>query len=149
MSDNYEEQMLRRLDQTFAPAWKPDPNDVGLFAFDEGGTVPAGEYAAYPVLTGYRVVNGHVTSERLAVHCMHTALKQSVERDYPDRGNVFAVRYNGKRVNDRTGRTFDSYDYRVDRNPPDSMRAEYEKVLAADGGAPGSGPSSMNYDEPF
>jgi len=128
MSD-YEEELERRLDETFAPPWRPTEGDLIMGVVERTDTAPGKDWGPYPVVTvrafrGTQEGKPLARMERLAIHGMHTALRGSWDRDYPERDDVISVRYSGLKTNPRTGRTFESYDYTRDPHPPAELVEE-------------------------
>jgi len=137
----YEDQLRKRLDETFAPGWQPKAGDTIAGVVERMSTSTEGEYGSYPIITVRRIINGNVVPERVAIHCFHTSLKRALEREYPERGMVVMIRCNGRQTNERTGREFESYDYTLDPHPPRELVEEAARLEAVSVQTPA--------DEPF
>jgi hypothetical protein len=56
-----------------------------------------------------------LTTDRVAIHCMSTVLKGWVEERGVTIGDRVAIRYNGKKESEKSGRTFDDFSKTVQK----------------------------------
>lgn len=144
---SYLDGLRKRLDVTFAPAWRPSVGEELAGVVERLDSVPNQQWGPHPAVTVWRILNDHCApngiDDRVAWHAMHTASRMGLERATPEPGNVVIIRYNGKKHNDRTGQDFESYDYYLDANPPAHLVEEWQKAMSI------AAADDAKKDEPF
>jgi len=97
-----------RLDEDFAPAWRPQPGDK-LVGEIVGISERTGQFEAYPIIT----VRQDDGTER-AWHAFHTVAASELAKQRPKVGERIGVKYTGQRAG-QGGTSYHAYKVQVDR----------------------------------
>lgn len=97
-------------DADYADAWQPSPGDILAGKVQTVSIRDNHDYDPYPIVT-VETEDGN----RLAFHAAPTVAKQEVQDKSPNPGDLLAVRYDGERKSQNSGRTYKAFTVRVKR----------------------------------
>ena len=105
--------MLDELDEepVIAEAWIPDQEGDTIIGTVESVTQRDGEHGMYTIVT-IQTDDG----ELVAVHGFGTVLAGHIEKDKPQSGDRYAIRYAGERAS-KNGRTYKDWRTAIRRGP--------------------------------
>jgi hypothetical protein len=135
-------------DFEFAPAWRPRQGDILEGKVLERSSRVT-DYGEYPILTlegeGGRIQGGELVSGEIAVHGVHTALKNQIEDKNPQPGDYVGILFQGK-IERVDAEDFFGYRMRVER---DNKPEPPEGAWGAPGPSAPSGDGDDADDVPF
>lgn len=120
--------MEERLDQEYAPAWRPEPGGILIGTVTDVDEAPGTDWGPYPVVT-IETADG----EEFAVHAFHTVLRNEILKLAPVEGDGLGIKYKGKSKT-KSGADVELYAVKIDRKTP--------RVRAAAGAPAASAPSA-------